>query len=119
MEGTTWQQFRTFVAASGGPPCDCRFLVCLANTSIGQRAMDSVFAGDQDNPANAFGNPNPGPFADVTQFEIATLLSVGTSLYYDTKEPDPTYLTPILVPLIQPGGSTLIHEVLGVPGRHG
>jgi hypothetical protein len=108
-EGTTWQQFRTFIAASGGPPCDCRFIACVANTSIGNRQMDSVFGGNQDDPPNnPFGlNPifNPGPFVDVMQFEIATLKSRGTSLYYDTKEVDPTYLTPITVPLVQNGGS--------------
>ena len=113
MEGTTWQQFRTFIAVTGGPPCDCRFLACIASTSIGQRAMDSVFAGNQDTPSSTFGSPNPGPFVDIVQFEIATLLSVGTSLYYDTKEPDPTYLSPILVPLIQPGGSTLVMRYSG------
>ena len=47
------------------------------------------------------------------QFEIATLLSMGTSRYYNTKEPDPTYLSPILVPLIQPGGSTLVMRYSG------
>jgi hypothetical protein len=107
-EGTTWQQFRTFVAASGGPPCDCRFVACIVNTSIGLRLMDTVFGGDTPNPPNSAGFPNPLNAVDVMQFEIATLLSIGQSLYYDTNEEDPTYLTPIIVPVVQAGGSTIV-----------
>jgi len=107
-EGTTWQQFRTFVAASGGPPCDCRFLACIANTSVGLRLMDTVFGGDTPNPPNTAGLPNPLQAVDVMQFEIATLLSIGQSLYYDTNELDPTYLSPIIVPVVQAGGSTIV-----------
>ncbi|MEE8106581.1 MAG: Ig-like domain-containing protein [Planctomycetota bacterium] len=107
-EGTTWQQFRTFIAASGGPPCDCRFLACIANTSIGLRLMDTVFGGDTQNPTNTPGFPNPLGAVDVIQLEIASLLSIGQSLYYDTNEVDPTYLNPIIVPVVQAGGSTVV-----------
>jgi len=39
------------------------------------------------------------------EFELAKLRSDAQSLYYDSKDDDPDYLTPILNPLVQAAGA--------------
>jgi hypothetical protein len=112
-EGNTYQRFRTFRAYDqlvGAPACTCLALAgCRPNNSIGLRQMDTTYLGDAPNPPpvplQVF---NPAPFVDVMQFELAKLRSDARSLYYDTGTADPDYRTPIVNPVVQPGGAQLV-----------
>jgi hypothetical protein len=110
--GQTYQAFRTFLALSpnGISVCDCiTFLGCtLTNNSIGLRQMDSIYGSDFANPTPLPGaSPNPTPFVHVMQFEIAKLRSDARSKYYDAGFEAVDYLSPILNPLVQPGGASI------------
>ncbi len=74
-----------------------------------------MFGGDNNNPpGNApLGVFNPAPFINVAEFELTTLTSMARSTYYDTKTPDPSWLTPIVAPVVQPGGASLVLEFSG------
>jgi hypothetical protein len=113
QEGNTYQRFRTFRAydqVSGFPACTCLALAgCRPNNSIGLRQMDTTYLGDSPNPApvplQVF---NPAASVDVMQFELAKLRSDARSLYYDTGVAEPDYRTPIVNPVVQPGGAELV-----------
>ena len=108
-EGTNWQQFRTFLSLVDiGGGCSClNFFGCGPNGSLGNRQMDGTFGGDVDSPGNnpGLGILNPAPFVNVMQFELKKLVSQGTSLYYNTGVANPTYLTALVSPTVQPGGA--------------
>ena len=110
-EGNTFQTFRTFLSLSNFfGTCSCfNFFGCAPNNSIGLRQADTTYSGDSHNPPGsaAAGVANPAPFIHIMQFELAKLLSIATSFYYDSLDDDPDYLAPILNPVVQPGGSTL------------
>jgi hypothetical protein len=111
--GNTFQTFRTFLAVSAvgvGAVCKCTvFFNCPTNTSIGKRQMDGVYGGNVANPVSGPGYViiNPSTLVNVMEFEIATLRSDARSLYYDSATQAPDYMTPILRPLVQPGGATV------------
>ena len=110
-EGSATQFVRTFFATSGG--CNCLSLTngfCGFNNTVGTRMKEGVFGSDLLNPVPTTTNlpwPNPAPAVQVMQFELARLKSRGTSLYYDTGQADPDYLSPILGPLVQPCGAAI------------
>jgi len=109
-EGTNWQGFRTFLSVTDIGGCSCTtFFGCGINSAFGMRQMDSTFGGDNDDPPNLsqFGSVlNPGPWVHVMRFEVKRLVTQGTSRYYDTGVANPTFLSPIISPVIQPGGAS-------------
>jgi len=113
VEGTATQNFRNFIAATATPTCSCGLVfagssACTLNDSIGLREKLGVFGSDQRNPTVvASGLPNPSPTVNIMQFELAQLISVGTSLYYDSGTPEPDYQDPIVGPLVQPCGASI------------
>jgi len=115
--GNTYQAFRTFLAVDAlSKVCSCfnRSNCGLMNNSIGLRQMDSTYGGDTANPAPVPNTvANPAPFVHVMQFEFAKLRSDARSLYYDTGVANPDYLSPIVNPLVQPGGATVSLEWSG------
>jgi hypothetical protein len=109
-EGNTFQTFRTFLALSQvWGTCSCsNFAGCQPDNSIGQRQADSTYGADFLNPAPIpLTVANPAPFVHVMEFELAKLRSDAQSAYYDTRTPEPDYLTPILNPLVQAAGATI------------
>ncbi len=113
LEGTASQSFRTFFAVTATPVCSCGLLfagstACPLNDSIGLRQKVGVFGSESLNPtAVVNGLPNPRPAVHVMQFEIAQLVTIGTSLYYDTGEAAPDYLDEVVGPLVQPCGASV------------
>ena len=89
--------------------CSCsNFAGCQPDNSIGQRQADSTYGSDFLNPAPIpLTVANPAPFVHVMEFELAKLRSDAQSTWYDTKTPEPDYLTPILNPLVQAAGATI------------
>ncbi len=109
-EGNTFQTFRTFLALTQTfGTCNCStFFGCQPDNSIGQRQADSTYGSDFLNPAPIpLTVANPAPFVHVMEFELAKLRSDAQSTWYDTKTPEPDYLTPILNPLVQAAGATI------------
>jgi hypothetical protein len=109
-EGNTFQTFRTFLAlVQQWGTCSCsNFAGCQPDNSIGQRQADSTYGSDFLNPAPIpLTVANPAPFVHVMEFELAKLRSDAQSTWYDTKTPEPDYLTPILNPLVQAAGATI------------
>jgi hypothetical protein len=109
-EGNTFQTFRTFLAlVQVFGTCSCsNFAGCQPDNSIGQRQADSTYGADFLNPTPIpLTVANPAPFVHVMEFELAKLRSDAQSAYYDTKTPEPDYLTPILNPLVQAAGATI------------
>jgi hypothetical protein len=111
-EGTTYQTFRTFLALTQlFGTCACGFWAgCGANNSIGDRQMDTTYGSDTVDPApSTFGGIlNPGPWVHVMQFEMSRLRSDAQSKYYDTLVADPDFISPIIQPLVQPGGAVVV-----------
>jgi len=109
-EGNTFQTFRTFLSLTQvWGTCNCTtFAGCQPDNSIGQRQADSTYGADFLNPSPIpLTVANPAPFVHVMEFELAKLRSDAQSKYYDTKTPEPDYLTPILNPLVQAAGATI------------
>ena len=115
MEGTTSNLNRRFFATTGA--CTCGTLGigmagCSYNTSIGNRVMHSVFAGQTNAPANdpfnaTLATVNPIQAVDEAQFEIAIVTSGARSTYYDSGQMSPQYVTHIATPAVQPGGASV------------
>ncbi|MHC4133833.1 MAG: Ig-like domain-containing domain [Planctomycetota bacterium] len=119
-EGNTFQTFRTYLAldqslVAGSPTCTCTsYPGCLPNNSIGERQADGTYGEDYLNPSPIpLTVYNPSPIVHVMEFELAKVRSDARSLYYDTKTPDPDYLTPILNPLVQAAGATIVISYSG------
>ncbi|MHC4579192.1 MAG: Ig-like domain-containing domain [Planctomycetota bacterium] len=114
-EGNTFQTFRTYLALDRVfGVCSCaNYGGCAVNNTIGQRQADSTYGGDFLNPAPAFGVANPAPFIHAMEFELAKLRSDAQSIYYDSKTPEPDFLTPILNPLVQAAGATIAMSYSG------
>ena len=115
QEGNTYQTFRTFLAVSkiGGSLCNCTTIfagACNINNSAGFRQTDTAWGSDIPNPSTsaAAGIFNPSPFVHVMEFELAKLRSDAQSKYYDSGTPNPDFLTPIINPLVQSGGATIV-----------
>ena len=109
-EGNTFQTFRTFLSLTQVfGVCSCSsFAGCQPDNSIGQRQADSTYGADFLNPSPIpLTVANPAPFVHVMEFELAKLRSDAQSSYYNTKTPEPDYLTPILNPLVQAAGATV------------
>lgn len=112
-EGTTFQQIRTFLGVTqlpGGPTCNCVTIftgACNVAAGAPGRQADSIWGSDILNPQPNFAVANPSPFVDIMEFELAKLRSDARSFFYDSGVDDPDYLTPILTPVVQPGGSSL------------
>jgi len=114
-EGTTYNSVRTFLAVSQVPgwpvTCDCVTIfqgACNVRPGAPYRQSDSTWGSDILNPQPSFATANPSPFVDIMEFDLAKLRSDAQSLWYDSLVSDPDYLTPILVPVVQPGGSELL-----------
>jgi hypothetical protein len=115
-EGNTFQTFRTFLALTQtAGTCNCAvFFGCQPDNSIGQRQADSTYGADFLNPSPIpLTVANPAPFVHVMEFELAKLRSDGQSTWYDSKTPEPDFLTPILNPLVQPAGATIAMSYSG------
>ena len=110
--GTTWQQFRTFVAMKT-PGCTCANFFGCADAAFGNRQADTVSGGNQANPVTTGVFQNPAPIVNVAQFEILQTLTVAQSLYYDTGDTFPRYLEPLVFPGVQPGGAHVTLEFSG------
>jgi len=113
QEGNTYQGIRTFLAVSqlpGGAVCDCVTIFggqCNVAAGSPFRQGDTVWGSDILNPSPSAAIANPAPFVNVMEFELAKLRSDAQSLWYDSLVEDPDYLTPILTPIVQPGGSSI------------
>lgn len=114
QEGTTYNTVRTYLAVvqvPGFPTCDCVTIfqgACNVRPGSPFRQADSTWNSDILNPQPSPATFNPAPFVDVMEFDLAKIRSDAQSLYYDSLVDDPDYLTPIFVPVVQPGGSELI-----------
>ena len=114
MEGTTWNAVRTFLAVIQVPgwpvTCDCVTIfagACNVRPGAPFRQADSTHDSDILNPQPSPATANPAPFVDIMEFDLAKLRSDAQSLWYDSLVDEPDYLTPIFVPVVQPGGSTI------------
>lgn len=111
--GTTWQQFRTFVAMKT-PGCTCTNFFGCADAAFGNRQADTTSGGNQANPRTTAPTfLNPGPMVNVAQFEIRQTITIAQSLYYDTGDSFPRYLEPLVFPVVQPGGAQVTLQFSG------
>jgi len=115
QEGNTFNSVRTFLAVVQVPgwpvTCDCVTIfqgACNVRPGAPFRQADSTWGSDILNPQPSPATANPAPFVDIMEFDLAKLRSDAQSLWYDALVDEPDYLTPIFVPVVQPGGSELI-----------
>jgi hypothetical protein len=113
QEGNTFQAMRTYLAVTqlpGAVACDCNTIflgACNVAPGAPFRQADTIWGSDVLNPSPSPSTANPAPFLTIMEFELAKLRSDGQSTYYDTGVVEPDYLSPIITPIVQPGGSTI------------
>jgi hypothetical protein len=115
-EGDTWQQIRGWFGVTY--PCSGVLIGGFPN-----RRMYATYEEDQPNPATSFtaGILNPEPSCTDSAFTVTKVVSLGQTLFYTdgfqiqnsartTFGARSNYLTPLVTPSVQAGGTSIVLE---------